>query len=163
VLRWNQRVRNHLGAALQLLSFSAWPLMPATDRRFFKAAFGLPLEMYAGRGVEKAILQRRRPDLAALPVDTNSYRFEPLHAEPGHGVARAFEKLGRQLRRAAQPFLRSSDPRRYQRVFNVDEPRWQQVRMAVEPRRLRSRTPLAVGSPIRLVAGLAFVLEEHGV
>jgi hypothetical protein len=122
--------------------------------------------------------------LAALPVDTNSYRFEPLHAEPGHGVARAFEKLERQLRRAAQPFLRSSDPRRYERVFNVDEPRWQQVRMAVEPlrpnleavldantlvkllppahRRLRSRTPLAVGSPIRLLAGLAFVLEEHG-
>jgi hypothetical protein len=67
----------------------------------------------------------RRPDLAALPVDTNSYRFEPLHAEPGDGVARAFEKLGRQLGRAAQPFLRSSDPRRYERVFNVDEPRWQ--------------------------------------
>ena len=184
VLRWSQRVRNHLGAALHLLSFSAWPLMPATDRRFFKAAFGLPLEMYAERGLEKAILQRRRPDLAALPIDTNSYRFKPLHAEPGNGVARAFEKLGRQLRRAAQPFLRGSDPRRYERVFNVDEPRWRQVRMAVEPlrphleavldadtlarllppahRRLRSRSPLVVGSPIRLLAGLAFVLEEHG-
>ena len=29
-------------------------------------------------------------------------------------------------------------------------------------RRLRSRSPLVVGSPIRLLAGLAFVLEEHG-
>lgn len=183
VLRWNQRVRNHLGAALHLLSFVAWPLMPVTDRRFFTAAFGLPLEMYAHRGLEKAMLMRRRPDLAALPLDTNSFRFEPLHARQRGGRGLAVKKLVRQVRRAVQPFLPGSDPRRYERLFNVDEPRWRRVRRAVEPlrprleqvldgralaallpppgHRLRSRKPLADGSPIRLLAGLAFVLDQH--
>ena len=185
VLRWNQRVRNHLGAALHSLSFVAWPLMPVTDRRFFTAAFGLQLEMYADRGLERAMLMRRRPDLAALPLDTNSFRFEPLDTRQRGGRGLAAKKLVRQVRRAVQPFLPGSDPRRYERLFNVDEPRWRQVRRAVEPlrprleelldrgalatllpppdHRLRSRKPLGYGSPIRLLAGLAFVLDQPAV
>lgn len=183
VLRWNQRVRNHLSAALHQLSFVTWPLMPATDRQFLTAAFGLPLEMYADRRLERAILRRRRPDLAALPFDTNSFRFEPLAAGQLGGGRIAVKKLLRRLRRAVQPLLPGSDPRRYERLFNVDEPRWRQVRLAAEPlrprlgelldanvlatllpspdRQLRSRKPTADGSPIRLLAGLAFVLDQQ--
>ncbi len=41
-VRWDQRVRNHLAAAVHRISFHAWPLLPAMDRRFIEALFGLP-------------------------------------------------------------------------------------------------------------------------
>ena len=183
VLRWDQRVRNHLAAALHLTSFTVWPLMIATDRRFFTAAFSLPLAAYRDRGVEKAILLRRRPDLAAIPLDTNSYRFESLRPQACGPVVAGIRSLVRQVRRAPQPLVPGSDPRRYERLFNVDSPRWRAVRRAAEPlrplleehlcgqtlarilppptHRLPSRKPLAAGSPIRLLTGLAFVLDQR--
>ena len=183
LVRWDQRVRNHLAAALHRTSFTAWPLMPATDRRFFSAVFGLSVPTFADRCLEKAILLRRRPDLAAVPLDSNSFRFEPLVAGQMSGLlparARAF---GARLRRAVQAFLPGVDPRRYERVFNVDQPRWQAVRRAAEPlrpllsehldarplaavllppgKRMRSRRPTQAGSPIRLLCGLAFALDQ---
>lgn len=184
LVRWDQRVRNHLAAALHQTSFVAWPLMPSTDRRFFSTIFSLPVPTFAHRGLEKAILLARRPDLAAIPLDTNSFTFEPLlptGAPPGP-LARAALSLGRRLRRAARPFLPGSDPRRYERLFDVDQPRWRHVRQAAEPlrpqlaehldahvlaeilpppdRRLRTRSALRDGSPIRLLCGLAFVLDQ---
>ncbi|MFM8413185.1 MAG: hypothetical protein ACKOCX_00505, partial [Planctomycetota bacterium] len=184
LVRWNQRVRNHLAAALHQTSFLAWPLMPATDRRFFSAIFGLSVPTFANRGLEKAILVARRPDLAAIPLDTNSFTFEPLlpAGRPPGPLVLAARSLGRRLRRAVRPFLPGSDPRRYERLFDVDQPRWRQVRHAVEPlrslmaehldgrvlaevlppadQRLRTRTALRDGSPIRLLCGLAFVLDQ---
>jgi len=185
VVRWNQRVRNHLAAALHQTSFTAWPLMPATDRRFLTAIFGLPVAMFADRGLEKAILVSRRPDLAAIPLDSNSFAFQPLlpaGGQPGP-LTRAARSLGRRLRRAATRFLPGNDPRRYERLFDVDQPRWREVRRDAEPLRpllethldgralagilpppdrgLRSRSPLRAGSPIRLLCGLAFVLDEE--
>jgi hypothetical protein len=127
----------------------------------------------------------RRPDLAAIPLDTNSFAFEPLLAggpRPGP-VTRAARSLSRRLRRAARILLPSGDPRRYERLFDVDQPRWRGVRRAAEPlrlllaehldrgvledilpppdRRLWSRSPLRAGSPIRLLCGLAFVLDQQ--
>jgi hypothetical protein len=184
-VRWDQRVRNHLAAALHLTSFTAWPLTPATDRRFLRAIFGLPVPAFAGRRLEKAILVARRPDLAAIPLDTNSFAFEPLVAggpRPGP-ITRAARSLARRLRRAARILRPSGDPRRYERLFDVDQPRWRSVRSAAEPllpllaehldrrvlaevlpppdRRLWSRSPLRAGSPIRLLCGLAFVLDQQ--
>lgn len=186
LVRWDQRVRNHLAAALHRTSFVAWPLMPATDRRFFSAVFELPVPIFADRGLEKAILIARRPDLAAIPLDTNSFTFEPLlrpGGKPG-GLAAAAASLKHRLRRAVQRFLPFTDPRRYERVFDVDQPRWRAVRRAAEPlrpllhehldptvlaellpppgRRLHTRTPLKTGSPIRLLCGLAFALDGEG-
>lgn len=183
--RWDQRVRNHLAAALHQTSFNAWPLIPATDRRFFQAIFGLPVPNFADRRLEKAILVDRRPDLAAIPLDTNSFAFEPLlPAGRGPGrLTRAARSLARKLRRAAGRFLPGADPRRYERLFDVDQPRWRGVRRSAEPlrpllaehldrrvlgdvlpppdRRLRSRSPLRAGSPVRLLCGLAFVLDQQ--
>ena len=184
VIRWDQRVRNHLAAALHQTSFVSWPLMPATDRRLFATTFGLPLPWYAGRHVERAVLQRRRPDLAEIPLDSNSFSFEPLAGTSARrgGLARAGRSLSGRLRRVLQAFRPTSDPRRYERLFHPDHPRWRAVRHAAEPlrsllhqhldaaalatvlpppdRRLRSRSPLRDGSPIRLLCGLAFVLDR---
>lgn len=184
VVRWDQRVRNHLAAALHRTSFTAWPLLPATDRRFLNTIFGLPVPTFADRRLEKEILVARRPDLAAIPLDTNSFTFEPLPGTMPSGppLARLTRSLMARGRRALQPLLPIPDPRRYERLFDVDQPRWLAVRHAVEPlrplladhleprilagllppphRRLRSRTPLRSGSPIRLLAGLAFLLDQ---
>lgn len=184
VFRWNQRIRNDLGAAVHRTSFTAWPLLPATDRRILTALFGLPITTCADRAIEQAILVTRRPDLAAIPLDTNSFRFEPLAGAvpPPRGLGRVRRSLIRRLRRAAQPFLPATDPRRYERLFDVDQRRWRAVREAAEPlrpllerhldggglaavlpppgRRLRSRESLKAGSPIRLLCGLAFLLDQ---
>lgn len=184
LVRWDQRVRNHLAAALHRTSFVAWPLLPATDRRFFSAVFGLPVPTFADRKLEKAILVARRPDLAAIPLDTNSFTFEPLlwPGRPPGRLSRAARSAAAKLRRATHRLVPGADPRRYERVFDVDEPRWRAVRQAAEPlrpllaehlnpaalaaslpppdQRLRTRTPLKTGSPIRLLCGLAFVLDR---
>ncbi len=183
MVRWDQRVRNHLAAALHQTTFTAWPLMVATDRHFFSAVFSLPQAVCKDRGIETALLLRRCPELAAVPLDTNSFRFEPLHPRP-HGAALAgIQSFVRKLRRAAQPFMPGNDPRRYERIYNVDAARWRAIRRAAErarglledhldartlarvlpppEQRLRSRKPVAAGSPIRLLAGLAFVLEQE--
>jgi asparagine synthase (glutamine-hydrolysing) len=184
LVRWDQRVRNHLAAALHRTSFVAWPLLPSTDRRFFSAVFGLPVPTFADRGLEKAILVSRRPDLAAIPLDTNSFRFEPLlwPGRPPGRLSRAARSLVGKVRRATGGLLPGVDPRRYERLFDVDQPRWRAVRHAAEAlrarlaehldpaalanelpppdRRLRTRTPLQAGSPIRLLCGLAFVFDR---
>ncbi len=182
LVRWDQRVRNHLAEALHLTSFTAWPLTPATDRRFFSAIFSLPVATTADRRLEKAILLERRPDLAAIPLDANSFQFEPLAAGPRCEMRGAARSLGRRLRRAVQPWWPGADPRRYERLFNVDHPRWLAVRRAVEPlrpllhehldagalaavlppagRRLRSRTAVKSGGAVRLLCGLALLLDE---
>ena len=86
------------------------------------------------------------------------------------------------LRRALQGLMPGADPRRYERLFNVDRPRWREVRRAAESlrpllhehldavalarvlpppdRRVGSRSPLQAGGPIRLLCGLAFVLDR---
>jgi|GEM_PF-1546037 asparagine synthase (glutamine-hydrolysing) len=184
VLRWDQRIRNHLAAALHETTFAAWPLLPATDRRFFQAAFGMPLAAYRDRRIEKAMLLARCPRLAAIPLDTNSFSFAPLPAnsEARRGLADQLASLFGKARRAVQPLLPRSDPRRYERLFNVDLPRWQALRQAAEPfrprlaklldpkalaatlpppdRAIRSRRPLIDGSPIRLLLGLALLLDR---
>lgn len=184
VVRWDHRVRNHLAAALHQTSFSAWPLMPATDRRFFQAVFGLPLPTFTDRRLEEAILITRRPDLAKIPLDTNSFSFEPLiSAGPGPGrLVRNARTVAGRLRRALQGLMPGADPRRYERLFNVDRPRWRGVRRAAEPlrpllhehldaavlaralpppdRRVGSRSPVQAGGPIRLLCGLAFLLDR---
>lgn len=182
LFRWEQRVRGHLAASLHQISFKVWPLMIATDRRFFSAAYWLPHHAYPERRLEKAIMVRRRPDLAHIPLDTNSFAFDPVVGE-ARGTARAIvQSMVRRLRRAVQPFAPSLDNRRYERLFNVDHPRWVAVRQDAEGlrpnveallarsvlsgiwpcprRRLRSRKPIEGGAAIRLLVGLAYALHR---
>lgn len=133
-VRWDQRVRNHLATALHQLSFHTWPLLPATDRRFMEPLFGLPPTAYADRVLEHDLLRALRPDLVAVPLDTNSYRFEPRdHRRTGLG--RLAASLRTRLRRLYWKTIRRHDPRRYERLYNVDHPRWRAVRREVEPLR----------------------------
>lgn len=162
VLRWDQRVRNHVSTAVHQTTFVSWPLVPATDRRLFTAILGLEPGVFAERRLEQSILVARRPDLAAIPLDRNSFRFEPLHVPmtptartnplvAAGGLRRLVSSGRRRLRRWYWQRLRGRDPRRYERLFNVDHPRWLAVRREAEPLRGRLHGMLDARALARLL------------
>lgn len=152
LLRWDQRVRNHIALTLHQTTFVSWPLMPATDRRLFEALFGLPVAITAERRVEVSLLTARRPELAAIPLDRNSFQFDPLHDPAKSGALGRLVSSGRKrLRRWYWRRLRGFDPRRYERLFNVDHPRWLAVRREAEPLRSRLHSMLDATELARLL------------
>ena len=179
-IRWDQRIRNHVGMAVHRTAFHAWPLMPATDRRLCEAIIGLPVERYEDRSLETATLREVRPDLCDVPLDTNSFRFEPMR-DSRSLAGRLLRSARSRLRRLYWRRLRGHDPRRYERLFNVDHPRWMATRRHVEPLRpllyehldpqavadilprpdVRTdfANPVNQGGAVRLLIGLAAVLD----
>lgn len=180
-IRWDQRIRNHVAIAFHRTTFHAWPLMPATDRRFIEAVFGLPVPAFEDRVIEEALLRQLCPDLARVPLDTNSFRFAPMDGSRSRLGALAGSAMSR-ARRLYWTRLKGHDPRRYERLFNVDHPRWMAVRRDIEPLRpllhdhlvadavasllpppdVRTafRNPVNAGGPIRLLLGLAIAVED---
>ena len=185
MVRWDQRVRNHLATVLHQTTFHSWPLMPAADKRLLAAVMGLPVSVYEDRRLETEILRARRPELASLPLDRNSFQFSPLGTKDPTLLQRAWAKLGRTARRWYWQRIRGRDPRRYQRVFDVRHPGWVATRRKAEPLRERLyelldarevnrllpgpetqptfRNAINEGGPIRLLLGLAFWLDRTEV
>ncbi|NDC53187.1 MAG: hypothetical protein EBZ74_02580 [Planctomycetia bacterium] len=187
LVRWDQRVRNHIATPLHDTTFVSWPLLPATDRRLVEAILGLPVATYADRRLEAEILLVRSPRLGSIPLDTNSFVFEPLPR--GEGASSTLAKLAGKARRTVCRWYwrrwRGFDPRRYERLFNVDHPRWRAVRRAAEPLRPRLhsmldpeavdrilprpevatdfRNPVNHGGAIRLLLGLALWTDRPDV
>lgn len=112
--------------------------MPATDRKLCEALFSLPVEATANRRLEVDILVGIDHRLAAAPLDRNSFRFDPVvieRAMTSRGrIAQSFMK---RLRAWYWRRVRRYDPRRYERLFDIDHPRWRAVRMDDEPLRPR--------------------------
>ncbi len=182
MVRWDQRVRNHLATVLHQTTFHSWPLMPAADRRLLAAMMGLPVSVYEDRRLEAGILRARRPELASLPLDRNSYHFGPLGMKDPSLLQRGWAKLGRTARRWYWQRVKGRDPRRYQRVFDIRHPGWVATRRQAEPLRGRLyelldarevdrllpgpdmkptyRNAINEGGPIRLLLGLAFWLDR---
>jgi hypothetical protein len=180
-IRWDQRIRNHVAMAFHRTTFHSWPLMPATDRRFIEAVFGLPVPAFQDRVLEESLLRRICPALARVPLDTNSFRFDTPDGSRSWIGGLAGSALGR-VRRLYWTRLKGHDPRRYERLFNVDHPRWMAARRDIEPLRpllhdhlaaeavarilpppgVRTafRNPVNSGGQIRLLLGLAVVLED---
>ena len=182
IVRWDQRVRNHLATVLHQTTFSSWPLVPAADRRLLAAVMGLPVSVFEDRRLEAGILRARRPELAALPLDRNSFEFSPLGAKNPTLLQRVGAKLGRTARRWYWQRVRGRDPRRYERVFEVRHPGWVAARREAEPfrsglhevldgqhvdrllpgseERPVFRNAINEGGPIRLLVGLALWLDR---
>jgi hypothetical protein len=166
--------------AVHRTTFHAWPLMPATDRRLCEAIIGLPVASYEDRALEKAALREIRPDLCDVPLDTNSFKFDPINGSRSR-IGKLMQSARGKLRRFYWKRLRGHDPRRYERLFNVDHPRWQATRRHIEPLRpmlhehldprivagvlpqpgVRTNfaNPVNQGGAIRLLTGLAVVLD----
>lgn len=182
-VRWNHRSRNHLATVLHRTTWHAWPLVPTLDRRVVEAFAGLPVERVTDRGLEIALLAARRPDVCGIRRDSNSFVFRSVVQEaPRTGIVRRLATSAR--KRAARWYwqhIRGHEPRRYARLFDVNHLRWRHARHAAEPlrprlheilaprevdgilpppgRHVRLRDPVNGGGAIRLLLGLAFLLD----
>jgi hypothetical protein len=153
MVRWDQRVRNHIATVLHQTTFHSWPLMPATDKRLLAAVMGLPVSVYEDRRLEAEILRARRPELAALPLDRNSFEFSPLGTREPSLLKRSLARIGRTSRRWYWQRIQGRDPRRYQRIFDVRHPGWVATRRQAEPLRERLHELLDAGEVNRLLPG----------
>jgi hypothetical protein len=85
-------------------------------------------------------LLKHFPRLAQVPIDTNSFQFEPLRSvgtEPASPLGRVVTAVRKNMRRWYWRSWRKEEPRRYQRSYDFDGPGWRAVRAAAEPHRDR--------------------------
>lgn len=126
------RVRFHLSSFSWAESFGAWPIVPATDLGIVALGSGLPLETVDGRRLQVEHLRSHFPQLAALPLDRNSYNTDPLLPSLAYRIRR---RVRHELRRFVPARTRGVERRRYYRQFDVNGPGWRAIRRAVEPHR----------------------------
>ncbi len=128
------RQRFVTGSILWRLSFTAWPVLPATNRRVLETAARIPTAALAERAAEIQLLRQEFPDLAALPLDRNSYDTTPLIPRPRALIVHAVRR-----RLSSLPFVPGSkrERRYYYRAFDVNGLGWMAVRERAERYRRR--------------------------
>lgn len=132
------RGQYHLAGALHRMFFSSWPLTPCLDTRFLRRMLEVPLEVSFRRRLEYALLHSNCPSLAALPFDTNSFRFENSTGFEKRSPLSP-RKLWLSTRKAFRSWYwlkwRMVEPRRYRRFYDPDQTDWRIIRRAAEPHR----------------------------
>lgn len=122
-------MRFHVGSIIWRLSLGAWPLLPYIDRGLLDAVSSMPLNYLSGRRIQADIIKREFPRLATLPLDRNAvgpeYLVTPLY--------RKFLPPVSELSWRLYQFLeRGRERRYYHRIFNFNNPGWQDVRREAE-------------------------------
>ncbi len=120
--------RFHSGAVPWRLSFSAWPVLPIVDQELLGVMCSIPREFLASRRMQDALLRKRFPALARLPLDRNADDLRPLLEWPG---SRALAALRARLKRRVAP-VRPIERRYYARMYDFDNPGWRLVRARAE-------------------------------
>lgn len=130
----HHRFRFWIGSILWRLSFGAWPVLPQSDRKVLEVAGAMPASTLAERRVQKELLCKRFPQLAALPLDQCTNNPRPLRPRLRHQLGWYFYGLLNSLRGGV---ARSSmiERRRYCRLYDFDGPGWLAVRREAEPYR----------------------------
>jgi asparagine synthase (glutamine-hydrolysing) len=147
-LRYTGRFR--VGSIPWRLSFESWPSLPILDREFVDLVAAMPMAAAGERHVEKELLCRKFPALAALPLDRNSYDSTPLRPRLRYLVTHwARARLGL-VRGQDEP--RTRERRYYYRVSDFDGPEWQAVRTAAGPLRAKAAGVLRPDVLARLLA-----------
>jgi asparagine synthase (glutamine-hydrolysing) len=127
VLRYRSRL--YVGSVVWMASFGAWPVQPYIDQELLRVVGGMPVSTMAERRAQDALLCTYFPDLAALPLDRNSFDTAPLQP-------RLRWLLSRYLT-ARVPFWERWQERRacfegerrmYFSLWNVNGPGWKAVR-----------------------------------
>lgn len=132
------RQRFHVGGAAWALSFGAWPVIVSLDHRLLETAGAMPASTIAERRAEIELLCKRFPELAALPLDRNSYNTKPLQPRLRYQVAKYAYNHLRPLRRLAHSGKNGKLERRYYvRLYDFNSPGWLAVRRQAEPYRQR--------------------------
>jgi asparagine synthase (glutamine-hydrolysing) len=112
------------------MSFSSWPATNALDLDVLRTCLALPGKWMIGRQAQKELVIRRFPDLAALPLDRNSFDASPL---VGGGNRRLASLTGR-IRRKMKA-LTGWESRYYFRAYDLDARQWKAIRTRAEPHR----------------------------
>jgi asparagine synthase (glutamine-hydrolysing) len=126
----SHRARFLIGAVVWRLSFGMQPILPYADPAVLRTALGLPVMAFRDRKLQKAVLCRRFPELARLPLDTATFFTRPLMPTVADRV--------RHLSLLAYHGLISRNERRYYHsVFDLNGPGWRAVRAQAETSRSR--------------------------
>lgn len=130
----HHRQRFFIGGTVWGLSFTAWPVLPATNRRVLETAARIPTVALAERAAEIQLLRQEFPDLAALPLDRNSYDTTPLIPRPRALILHALRR-----RLSSLPFIPGArrERRYYYRIFDLNGPGWVAVRERADGYRRR--------------------------
>lgn len=157
------RERHHVGINLWRMSFASWPSTNALDLAVLRTCLGLPAGAMLGRRAQKELVKRRYPDLAALPLDRNSFDTSPLL-----GGSSRLSRLAGRFRRRLQKFV-GWESRYYFRAYDMDAPQWIAVRSTAEPFRRRlgdyfdlERLAEAVPPPGRPLAAMGDRIGQSG-
>jgi asparagine synthase (glutamine-hydrolysing) len=123
--------RSHAGGVPWKLTFGAWPIVPICDRGVMDVIASMPESEIADRASHDAIMRRRFPRLARLPLDRNNHDMLPLSPSSSD---RMKEKVMQPVRRVVS---KGADRRYYHRVYDINGPGWRAVRKLAEPHRDR--------------------------
>jgi asparagine synthase (glutamine-hydrolysing) len=133
------RARLHTGSLAWHFSLGAWPVLPVLDRRLLAVAGGMPIATVAERRAENQLLRERFPQLAALPLDRNTYDTKPLEPRIRYLLSDYLSHKLRVFRRLLFGGRKQSLERRYYyRVYDFNSPGWVSVRKLAEPHRALS-------------------------
>ncbi len=114
----NHRQRYHIAGALYRTAFRFWPAVPYTSNPVLKCAGGMPAASIMQRRIQKELLRREFPALAALPLDNNT--LQPVALAPSV-PQRIFNKLHNYLPKNRRD-IRSACY--YHRMFDIRNPGW---------------------------------------
>jgi len=132
------RVRHFIGSIPWRLSFGAWPVLPALDRRWMHTMTAMPLAALTERRAQDAVLRGRFPQLNRTPIARPSDDTTPL--EPGL-LRRAAKALGarpavaRALARIRQRAL--PEQRYYYRINDFNGGGWRAIRREADAHRAK--------------------------
>ena len=129
------RQRFHISSVAWRFSFGSWPVIPYSDNKLLDTTAGIPAATLLKRRAQVALLSRKFPHLAQLPLDRNAANMTPLVSPPLSG------KLQRKLRDFyyLTRTKNVSERRYYFRVHDINNQGWKSVREMVEP--LRKEMP----------------------
>src|SRR3546814_12797315 len=94
----HHRHRLVIGNPPGVLSFGAWPIMPAIDKRVLKVVGGLPAGVLTERRAQDDMIRSNFPALAELQLDRNDRDTTPLTLRIRYRIAQDIKvKLEREL------------------------------------------------------------------
>ncbi|HYW31319.1 MAG TPA: asparagine synthase-related protein [Gemmatimonas sp.] len=120
--------RFHSGQVPWRLSFSAWPVLPILDHELLQVMCSIPREFLSSRRMQDALLRKKFPALARLPLDRNADDLRPLLGRPW---SRALAALHARMPKRAAP-AGAIERRYYARMYDFDNPGWRLVRARAE-------------------------------
>lgn len=123
------RQRFHVGAVAWPTCFAQTPVLPVLDQRLLGCFLGMPEQALMARRIELALLRRRGPDLARIPLAGNAKEAWA----PDPGLAEQLVRRVRMLRHLRRRWLgRRGHLQRFARITSWEGAGWSAVRCDAE-------------------------------